>query len=281
MSEKNIKRLHIAYSILLSVLLTAVAIMFIVSSIGIYKSADSNPYTVESISRAFSKIAFPVYLCIAVAVGGFILNTVLPLEKKKLKGAAFKLTTLHRLSSKLNIDSLSTEDRNGILTRRTIRRMLIILEIIDLTVHAVVILKYALNPDNFTANAPNTEILKGTILILSNLVMPFIISVAFMLISRKLIAGELALVKKAIVAQKSAEPHKNSPEDISQKTTPKCVISKIKAFFAKNERALTWGSRIVVAAAGILFIGLGIWNGGASDVVRKAINICTECIGLG
>ena len=37
---------------------------------------------------------------------------------------------------------------------------------------------------------------------------------------------------------------------------------------------------ILLALAG-LFIILGVINGGANDVLVKAINICTECIGLG
>lgn len=40
-------------------------------------------------------------------------------------------------------------------------------------------------------------------------------------------------------------------------------------------------ARIALLALGILFIGLGAANGGLWDVLVKAINICTECIGLG
>lgn len=39
--------------------------------------------------------------------------------------------------------------------------------------------------------------------------------------------------------------------------------------------------RAAVLAAALLLIGLGIWNGGARDVLVKAVQICTECIGLG
>ncbi len=39
--------------------------------------------------------------------------------------------------------------------------------------------------------------------------------------------------------------------------------------------------RIAVPALAVLFIVLGVMNGGARDVLVKAINICTECIGLG
>ena len=39
--------------------------------------------------------------------------------------------------------------------------------------------------------------------------------------------------------------------------------------------------RIVLLAASIALIAAGIMNGGMRDVLIKAINICTECIGLG
>jgi len=40
-------------------------------------------------------------------------------------------------------------------------------------------------------------------------------------------------------------------------------------------------SRIAVGAIAVAFIIIGITNGGAADVLAKAIAICTECIGLG
>lgn len=42
-------------------------------------------------------------------------------------------------------------------------------------------------------------------------------------------------------------------------------------------RALRWA--LLVCAA--VLIGIGICNGGARDVLVKAVAICTECIGLG
>lgn len=39
--------------------------------------------------------------------------------------------------------------------------------------------------------------------------------------------------------------------------------------------------RAIVLCAAAAFLALGILNGGARDVLFKAINICTECIGLG
>lgn len=40
-------------------------------------------------------------------------------------------------------------------------------------------------------------------------------------------------------------------------------------------------ARLTILCLGVLFIILGVMNGGSRDVLVKAINICTECIGLG
>ena len=38
---------------------------------------------------------------------------------------------------------------------------------------------------------------------------------------------------------------------------------------------------ILVLAAGLLFIGIGIYRGEVSTVLTKAAAICLECIGIG
>ncbi len=40
-------------------------------------------------------------------------------------------------------------------------------------------------------------------------------------------------------------------------------------------------ARVVLAAAAVALLAAGVRNGGMYDVLVKAINICTECIGLG
>lgn len=49
----------------------------------------------------------------------------------------------------------------------------------------------------------------------------------------------------------------------------------------KTSFILTNVARGVVGAVAVTFIIVGILDGGANDVLVKAINICTECIGLG
>ena len=46
-----------------------------------------------------------------------------------------------------------------------------------------------------------------------------------------------------------------------------------------EKRYHAWRNIIIVAA--IIFIAAGLLNGGTIAVLAKAVNICTECIGLG
>lgn len=49
----------------------------------------------------------------------------------------------------------------------------------------------------------------------------------------------------------------------------------MRAFLRQNRWA------VLVLAAGILFMAIGVWRGEVETVFRKAVNICMECIGLG
>ena len=49
----------------------------------------------------------------------------------------------------------------------------------------------------------------------------------------------------------------------------------------KNNNRATFFVRVAVGSLAIILIVWGIANGGMADVLGKAINICTQCIGLG
>lgn len=66
-------------------------------------------------------------------------------------------------------------------------------------------------------------------------------------------------------------------EKAPKETVKRCTPYPEKEMPAKRRNMLR-GAVIVLA---VLLIVLGIANGGLWDVLVKAINICTECIGLG
>ena len=74
----------------------------------------------------------------------------------------------------------------------------------------------------------------------------------------------------------------NSPANIGENgvhITPVYTVDKVCAALRPVAPAAL-GYAVLVAAALVLIIW-GVLNGGMRDVLVKAINICTECIGLG
>ena len=61
----------------------------------------------------------------------------------------------------------------------------------------------------------------------------------------------------------------------------KTVVSSGLQPQVEKQHAVIPMIRMVLLTAAVLFIVLGVMNGGLYDVLVKAINICTECIGLG
>ena len=84
MSTKTKGRIHLVYGICLGALIVAVGVCFALSCLSIYESGDS-PFTRESISAHFSRIAVPTWLCILGVIGGGVLSLALPLEGAKVK----------------------------------------------------------------------------------------------------------------------------------------------------------------------------------------------------
>ena len=58
-------------------------------------------------------------------------------------------------------------------------------------------------------------------------------------------------------------------------------VGKAKPEAPAPRRMPVGALRAGLYAVAIVFIVLGVMNGGLRDVLVKAVNICTECIGLG
>ncbi len=86
------------------------------------------------------------------------------------------------------------------------------------------------------------------------------------------------------VAETVAEPVRIEQPQKMKKQKPKKPLVKEKKENKPHKKGKRVGVtllRIALAAAGVALVVLGIFNGGMEDVLLKAINICTQCIGLG
>lgn len=273
LSDKTKSRIHLIYGIALSVLLSIVAVLFIVSCYQIYKSG-SEPFTRASISLAFSKIAVPVYLSLVAVIGSAVITVAFPQDKPKLKGARSERVQLEKLSAKLNREALDDESLANINKERGLRKILGYVNITLFILSGILPLIYLLNPDNFPAvtGEYNAEILHGMLFYTCSLLPLLIYEIVYVIVTDASVSRELALVKGAIAAY-------GTGDGILSENS--CPICRARNFIKDNEKPITLGIRIAFVGTAIVFIVVGILNGGAEAVLQKAVKICTECIGLG
>jgi len=259
MSNKTAKLVRMIAGITLSVLLVVTGVLLMISCVNIYKIGD-RPFTVDNISAAFKKIAIPVYITLGASVVCIVLSLVLTSEKGKLKAIKDEKITLDRLRGRLNesecdpslISFMNKEKRLRIILRITVAVLCVAI--------AVPCAVYALNMDNFGADY-NAAVISACTLILPASFVAIGLCIALVYIEKYSVKREIALVKSAIASKKGA---------ITPEKAPK-----------KSFKGVVIGIRITLAVAAIALIVAGIVNGGMADVLSKAINICTECIGLG
>ncbi len=83
MTKQNKLSFNLFYKILLSVSIIIAGISLICGCINIYLSG--NGYSRQIVSDTFSKICIPIYICLALIVGNFIINIFLKENKIKTK----------------------------------------------------------------------------------------------------------------------------------------------------------------------------------------------------
>lgn len=257
MSQKNRERLHLIYGTVLSALVLLLGVCLILSCITIYKSGD-RPFTVESISAQFDKIMIPTLLCVLGIIGGIVISLAVPTAKEKTSPIVDSAVKVDRLRARLVLTENVCEDADKIAKKRkklrSIAARLLVLS-------AVPIVWYLLRTPNFTSEV-NKSVISLVLVMLPCAALAFGIALAFSFFEKSSLENEARLLK----------------EKLSDTTMPKRPLeAPVKA----KKISVLWIVRGIVFSVAAVFILLGILNGGMSDVLEKAIKICTECIGLG
>ena len=252
MTQKTIKRVHQCYSWILAALITAVGVLCILGCLDIYTSGP-RPYSAEAISIAFHRICIPVYIAILVILGGILLNLLLPAEQTRSKSPSRPEALLERLKIKTGILEIS---KKSIRNRRILRISTAVLYVL-LMVYPLV---YVLNPAHFTVSNLNRDIIRAVLIILLPAALGLLLCGACQVLVNASLKREIALYKQAMASgQKASFPTHRSPP-----------LSHRLQYV-----------RVGILLLAAILIVLGIFNGGVDDVLKKAIAICTECIGLG
>ena len=263
LTERAIKLIRLILPIVVGVMLSLCAVLFIISACSINQLGQS-PYNYESIGAAFSRIAVPVYITLAlVIISGIALTLLSPDGKERVKPSKDALSRLLRQTRTTDLDSCDKGTAASIKRERKLRSVLYYVNVglfalgtlVALVISAIVS-KLAIG-NGITFN----DLLYAVLLVSSiafNCLIPAII-LAFARIPLEMLSAEreLALLS-GLPRKKPATP------EIKKGNLPYMLII-----------------RLSVIAIALAFIVIGVFNGGMADVVQKAIKICTECIGLG
>lgn len=249
----NRKKLHTIYSWITAIVLIATAAALILSCLAIYHSGD-RPYSPESIARQFQKIALLVYAAMVVILAGIVLRLVFPVEKKRPKATPSPWMQLQRLRKKAG--SLAGPYAQSAGKERSHRATLTLAVAAVCTALTVYPLFYLGDLSHFTVENLNGDVIRG----LAVSVIPAAAGLCLCLLCGHLqdqsYLREIAIWKEAI----SVGAYTNEPQP--------------------THSSLLW-IRCGILLLAVVLIIVGIFNGGAKDVLLKAIAICTECIGLG
>lgn len=267
----KIEKIQKIYAIVVGLFVVAVGIAFICVTANIYYSGKDTGviFTSEIVTARLQELAIPFCILLGVIVVG----VVFPIYDTHVKNSSEDIVRL--LEAK--IPSEGTGDEYNTAANKykklcNIRLGLWIAEGVILLGCVIATLCYMLNTANFLGQDITAEIFN-----MFKNVFPYI-AVAFVtLIAAAVINGFIA--KKRLAEIRTLIKYGNG---VNAEPTQ----NKLQKLLVGTEKVLTnnitlWVIRGILFAVGVTFVVLGVLNGGANDVLVKAINICTECIGLG
>lgn len=250
------KRIHTIYSIVLSLALVIAGICLILACVGIYRSGD-RPFSPEAVAAAFAGIAIPVYLCLILIVGGFLLDIILPLPAPAKKAVKQNQAILQRLLKTFDEEQCYSDVAEKIHRLEKNRKLHRIIGFGILILCSAVFLVYGLNGNNFHQSDINSSMIKAMWVFLPCLLIPFAYAVWDAYYQKKSILKQIELVRSA----------------------PKKAACADEAVTQPDNRLYILRFALLILCVGILLYGF--FTGGTQDVLTKAVNICTECVGLG
>lgn len=258
MKKETAKRIRLVYSIVLGIVCVAAGICLMAACLGIYRSGGDQIYTPEKVAQAFAPIAPVVYFSLVLAIGGFLLELALPADSKKVKADKNLSATLTRLLSKRDAENCDPAIRHAIDKLQKGRKLRLWIGAALLVVCSAIFLSYGANPGNFHQSQINASMVSAMWVLLPCLAVPFAFAVYTAYYTKTSLQKEIELVKTIPAGEKKDPvPAKKAP--VSGLLIARCLL----------------------VCVGIALLVYGFFAGGTADVLTKAVNICTECVGLG
>lgn len=245
---------------MLAVITLVVACLLIFQCISIYVAGNApsnlteagvrihDVYSREIVATYFRPVVVPALVWLTMFVICVVMRLVLPRKERMLPDREPEIMLFLFWESRENTEDMREEQR-----ARRLRRILCLVWCL---ICAALAGAYLLNVSHFTSW--ELEQVMGQMLLH---------------VAPPTVAAFAALLVLSVWEKDSARR-----ENEMARTAP---VKKDKAPAPKQPGKGIAIGRVCLYAAAIALVVLGVLNGGMYDVLVKAINICTECIGLG
>lgn len=259
MTSNLARKIRLVYGVILSISIAAAGICLMAACVGIYRTGD-HPFSREVVANAFRPIAVPVYLCLGLTILGFPLSWWLPGEQRKLRAGKQNALILEKLHDKTDLNRCDEPLRNAVAAQQKSRAVHRAIRSGLLVISGVIFLAYVLSGDRFLLPDINSSMVRAMGILLPCLAVTFGYAVFTAYHNSASVKKEIELMKQASASAPKMAGEKKDNTSGEEKT-----------------RAI----RCVVLALAVVLLVYGFLTGGTADVLTKAINICTECVGLG
>ncbi len=248
MKLTSVKRIG---GILSALALTAAGICLGVQCLHIYQNGA---FTRAAAAQAFAPIAWVVYLALALVVATGVVSLIAREGEKKPPMQPMTDMMLERQLARADLTAADADTVAAIRAQRKRRLLITLGRNVVLAACAAAFLVYALDGSHFHSSHINDSMIKAMTVGLPCALVALAASLAAHYLCKGSKEQEITLLKKL--------PRKNAP--------------------SPAPKAGKWGwVRYAALGAAIGLIGYGYITGGTMDVLTKAVNICTECVGLG
>ena len=280
MQEKTCKTVRLCYGIALSLMTAVTGALFIWQTLDIYLSGGSRPFTREIVLERLNRIAPAFWIWVVMVAVGFIIWEVFAVSYKRapLKDDCYALRRLKkRVPQKVG--------ESGLASLKAVKRGELINLIVKLCAAALCLagVAYGIAYLATASNFPKTDV-NGEMLNMAAHLAPCVFAALLILCGVTLYLSlsakkQLPHVKQIIASAKADEKNGVEAVYVTGNTAVADLYGRWKAL--SNHKYFILGVRIAIAVFAVTFIILGIVNGNMRAILIKAINICTECTGLG
>jgi hypothetical protein len=241
------------------------AIVLAAACIHLYKTGGDQPYTRER-ADAYLKAILPCTLtCLVLVIAAGVLDLLFG-EEKKIKNRIGAKAMLSILRAKHVGTPFSVDYESKVQKEAKLRKTgIITCTAVGVVLFGAVLLFALIDTEKYTIEACTDQAAILAILASAAFVLTGGLVFLTMLAHDRSYARELEITKAELASAKERGALASRDGDAQHR--------------AQGHTVYLVRGAILIAA--IVFIILGISNGSMNDVLGKAVQICTECIGLG